>query len=276
MSIRSLIHRYPATAYFVLAYGISCAGALLATAHKLFRGAPLQRMDGLIMFPILLLGPSLASIILTGAMEGRPGLRNLLSRIGRWRVGISWWAAALLIPPAMVLFVLFLLSHLVSPDFTPNHFMIGFLFGILAGFLEEIGWTGYAFPTLRLKFNPLPAAIILGLIWGLWHFPVIDFLGAASPHGSLLPSFFIAFITAMMAIRVLICWIYSHTGSILLAMLMHASSTGCLAALSPPHVSPVQETTWYLVYAAGLWILVAIIAGRSGLSRLPGADSPAY
>jgi threonine/homoserine/homoserine lactone efflux protein len=50
------------------------------------------------------------------------------------------------------------------------------------------------------------------VLWGLWHLPVVDSLGAASPHGSWWPEFFAAFIAVLAAIRVLIAWTYEHTG----------------------------------------------------------------
>lgn len=66
-----------------------------------------------------------------------------------------------------------------------------------------------------------------------------------------------AFIAAMTAIRTIIVWAYSHTGSLILAQLMHSISTGSLVALGPSGVTPAQETTWYAWYAATLWVVVA-------------------
>jgi len=146
---------------------------------------------------------------------------------------------------------------------------IGVSFGILAGFLEEIGWMGFAYPRLRQRFAVLPAAAILGLFWGLWHAPVIDFLGSASPHGKALPAFFAVFVAAMAAMRVLIAWFYERTQSIALAQLVHLSSTGALVVFSPPTVSPLQEATWYALYAAALWLLVLLLT-----TILPPATQP--
>ena len=64
--------------------------------------------------------------------------------------------------------------------------------------------------------------------------------------------------------RVLIAWVYSSTESVLLAQLLHASSTGSLVVLSPFRVSAAQEATWYAVYAAVLWIVVGIVAKAYG------------
>jgi uncharacterized protein len=92
----------------------------------------------------------------------------------------------------------------VSPIFSRGSFLAGIGFGIPAGFLEEIGWTGYAFPKMCEKMSPLTAGMLLGLLWGSWHLPVIDFLGTAAPHGRYLVPYFFAFIVAMTAMRVLI------------------------------------------------------------------------
>jgi hypothetical protein len=100
------------------------------------------------------------------------------------------------------------------------------------------------------------------LVWSLWHIPVIDFLGSATPHGPYVIQFFLAFLAAMTAMRVLICWVYAKTGSLLLAQMLHASSTGALAVLGPSRVTARQEITWYALYAFALWIVVAIITGR--------------
>lgn len=145
-------------------------------------------------------------------------------------------------------------------DFSPGSFLVGAGFGIPAGFLEEIGWTGYAFPKMCRKLNPFTAGILLGLLWGLWHFPVIDFLGTTTPHGKYLVPYFLTFITAMTTMRVLIGWMYVNTHSVTIAQLMHVSSTGSLVVFSPPRVNAAQEALWNGVYVAALWITLSIVA----------------
>jgi CAAX protease family protein len=131
---------------------------------------------------------------------------------------------------------------------------------------EEIGWTGFAFPKLRLKLNLAPAAIVLGILWGAWHLPAINYLGAAVPHGHYWFAFFLVFTFAMTAMRALISWTYENTRSLLLAQLMHISSTGALVIFSPP-VSPAQETMWYALYGCLLWLVaMLILTARSGQS----------
>jgi membrane protease YdiL (CAAX protease family) len=148
--------------------------------------------------------------------------------------------------------------------FSPACLGGGFPRGVPAGLLEEIGWMGYAFPKMRLQEGALDASILLGLLWASWHLPVINYLGTATPHGAYWYAFFLAFTVAMIAMRVLICWIYTNTESVLLAQFMHVSSTGSLVIFSAPRVSASQEAFWCGLYGIALWVLVAIIAKTYG------------
>lgn len=259
----AIIKRYPVVTYFALTFTISWMGALAVAAPHLGRHEPLPKMTGILMFPVMLLGPSLTGIVLRSIADGRSGLRDLLSRMFLAFLPARWYAT-LIIPPILVLSVLFFLETFVSPAYAPNRFFIGILFGIPAGFLEEIGWTGYAFPKMRSQNDGLTPSILLGLLWSLWHLPVIDYLGTATPHGKYWLPFFLAFGLAMTAMRVLIAWIYTNTRSVLLAQLMHVSSTGALVFFSPPRVAALQEVMWYALYGAVLWFAVAIVVRTFG------------
>lgn len=262
MIISTSLRRHALAAYFGLTFLVSWGGAFALLAPKELRGETIPTWYGLISFPVMLLGPALSGIVLTAAIDGRAGLRELSERLRRWRLGIREYAAVL-IPPAVMLAVLVLLSVGVSPVFRPHLFLLGGLFGPIAGFLEEIGWTGFAFPRLQARLGSLRGGILLGLVWGLWHAPIVDYLGAASPHGAWLVPFFLGFVAVLTPMRVLIGWLASRARSVLLAQLMHASLTGFLAMISPAAVSPAQEAVWYLVYGAVLGLLVLAVALRS-------------
>lgn len=259
-----MIKRYPVVAYFALTFVISWIGALAVAAPHLIRNESLPKMTGILMFPAMLVGPSFAGVVLTRMVDGKIGLRILFSRVFRARVPASWYSA-LLLPPVLVLTVLLVLQRFVSPVYAPNLFFMGILFGMPAGFLEEIGWTGYAFPKMQSEGSGLAPSVLLGLLWTLWHLPVINYLGTATPHGSYWLPFFLAFGLAMTAMRVLIAWIYTNTKSVLLAQLMHVSSTSSLVLFGAPRVTAAQEAKWYALYGTVLWIGVGIVIKIFGI-----------
>lgn len=272
MNPRMLVRRFPLVSYFLLAYAVSAFALVVIGLPSLAPGGHRNPLS-LVMFPVMVVVVGAAGLTLTAIADGREGVRDLGSRLTRWRVHLRWYAAAILIPPAAILLVLTSLRLLVSPSFTPNLYPLGITFGLIAGFFEEIGWTGYAYPRMRSRFGPLGGAVILGLLWGIWHLPVVDSLGTASPHGPYWPAFFVSFVTAMAGLRVLIAWIYTNTGSVLLAQVMHASSTGFLVVLGALRVSPSQEVLWYALYGGVLWVTVAAIVVARRVRA--GAAAPA-
>ena len=250
-----LFQVHPIASYFVLTFAVSWTGAFLVAAPKLLHGEPLPKLTGVLMFLAMLLGPVACGILMTRIVDGTAGLRDLLSRGTRFRAPARCYAS-LLIPPIAVLLILSILKTLVSPVYSPNRFYVGVLFGVTAGICEEIGWMGFAYPKMSSRLSAFRGAVLLGVLWGIWHLPVIDFLGAATPHRAAWFPFFLAFTAAMTAMRVIIAWVYNHTKSLPLAQLLHISSTGSLVAFSPARVSPMQEAFWYAAYAALLWLVV--------------------
>jgi len=259
----SLLQRHAAFIYFALTFGLSWTAALLVAAPYLVRGETVPKFAGLMMFPVMLLGPAVAGGALTAIADGQPGLRDLYSRIFRVRFPARW-LLTLLIAPSLVLGVLWGLRTFVSPVFSANRFWIGSMFGIPAGIFEEIGWMGFAYPKLAARKTAVGAAVVLGVLWSAWHLPVMDFLGVATPHRDYWLPFAMAFALAMTAMRVVIAWAYRNTGSVLLAQLLHIVSTGSLVVFGPARVDARQEALWYASYGVALWVLLAVLTIRYG------------
>ena len=255
----SFLQRHSLLTYFLLAYGITWGGILLFLAFIGFEFSAIQMQEGLIIFSLMILGPSLSGLILTAGLDGRQGLGELWQRMIRWQVGGRWYLVALLTNPVLLLVILIFLSIMVSPDFAPGFQVIGVFIGLIAGYFEEIGWTGFATPRLLNKHSPLKAGLILGLLWALWHI-LADYSGNISAMGDNWPVWFISYwILPLTAYRILMTWVYSNTRSVLLAQLMHASYTGWQYAFSPG-ASFSQNLVWQGLFAAGLWALVGLVA----------------
>src|ERR1700730_6131216 len=130
MGTQTFIQKNPVISYFTMTFFISWTGAFLLVAHKLIHREPIGKIDGIRMFPIMLLGPSVAGITLTRITGGKKALSELWARFNPKRLSGPWYWI-LLIPPVVILFVLTLLSFTVSKEYASNFFALGFLFRIL-------------------------------------------------------------------------------------------------------------------------------------------------
>ena len=135
------------------------------------------------------------------------------------------------------------------------------LFG--GGLMEEPGWTGFAAPRLRRRHGVLTTGLIVGAVWGVWHF-LPTYWGSGDSSGvlslSLLlpPSFF--YVAVLPAYRVLMVWVYDRTESLPVVILMHASLTASTLFVLAPAVEGARLFLYYVVLAAVLWGVVGAVA----------------
>jgi membrane protease YdiL (CAAX protease family) len=233
-----------------------------------YKEIPVEKMP--LLFLGMLLGPSIAGIVMTGVESGKAGYRELLGRLRIWRVPIKWYAMALLTAPLLLGLTIFMLS-LTSENFIPpilsaedkiSPIIGGIIAGILVGIFEELGWTGFALPKLRKRFSMLATGLLMGFFWGLWHAPL--FLGSLNSTGNVPRIIYLAVLlfTVLPAYRVLMVWVYDNTKSLLVGMLMHVPQTIFVVTV-PLNVIGGQAVIYNLVYTAGLYILIAIIYNKS-------------
>jgi uncharacterized protein len=283
-TIQAFIRRHAVFTYFALTFAISWGGFLLVGGSGLFSGTDWQA-DPLFMAAVTLMlaGPPVAGLVLTGLVYGRMGLRDLLARLVRWRLGARWYAVAILTAPILVTLTLFALS-LTSPIFLPSVFttvdktgliLSGIAVGLIGGFLEELGWTGFAIPRLRQNNGILSTGIIVGVLWGMWHLLQMVWVARTST-GGLSPAFFLSLyfftsIANLTAYRVLMVWAYDHTISLLIATLMHASYIFTTLFVFAPPIIGMHFLIYSVIFMVVLWIVVAAVAvaGHGHLSRQP-------
>lgn len=251
--------------YLALAFGISWVGALCLALPWLVRGHTVPKFTGLMMFPVMLLGPSLAGIFMTWRTGGKLGLAALF-RSMRLHALCSCVGDRPVAPAGGGVDRSGSAAQRSRSSVCSSLFRRWVRIRSRRGFVEEIGWTGFAFPSLAKHRTAFRAAVQLGVIWALWHAPVIDYLGTATPHGRWWLAYFLAFAGVLTAVRVLIAYLYVNTRSLLLVQMMHAASTGALVVLSPPGVSAGQEAFWYACYAAVLWLAVIGVRRVTGPS----------
>ena len=277
-TIEGVINRHSVLIYFAIVFVISWGGGLLVLGPEGFppSGEEFENL-GALFYIATLAGPCSAGILLTGIVDGRRGLRELLARLLRWRAGPRWYAVALL--PALVMTPTALLLSLVSPDFRPaildSNDRAGIVMralgpALLVGSFEEIGWTGFAVPHLRSRHSILTTGLAVGVVWGAWHFPLFwegASFSATLPLALLLTRLF----SWLPPFRVLLVWVHDRTQSLPVVMLMHALVSFISIAFSHETLTDARLLTSLLVSAVTMWLLLAAVAAANHwrLSRQP-------
>jgi membrane protease YdiL (CAAX protease family) len=209
---------------------------------------------GLIFLPLIGIGaPSIMAFVLTGLSQGRTGVRALRRRGTRWRVGISWYAIVVLLPCLAYAVSWVASAGLAAPSLGP--WVPALISGLLAGILEEFGWSGFAFPRLQALYGFVPAGLAMGFIVAFWHLPLFFTPGQPQHEFAFMP-----FLLTLIVVRFLFGWVYNGSGGgILLLILLHASGNfwSELLPLGPPAVDAawVGEISVYGAAAAIVFFL---------------------
>lgn len=260
---KEFIQRHSLPIYFILAFAVSWGAILMMVGPN---GIPVNADQAVTLGMAMLLGPSSAGLVLTGLAFGMTGFRELLSRLLRWKVSARWYVVALLTAPLSTVAVLQVLS-LYSPEFTSSILisndkatliLMGIIAGLMVGFFEELGWTGFAIPQMRPRYGILSSGIIVGILWGAWHFLLFWESDSFSARVSL-ALLLVRLFSWLPAYRVLMVWVHDQTKSLLIVMLMHVSLVATLTIIDPA-LTGVSLLIFILIRAATLWLIVAAVA----------------
>jgi membrane protease YdiL (CAAX protease family) len=285
-SFRAFIKRRAALTFFILVFALQGGLYLIALLGTGFLGtgteepasaADLAPLEYLALLPGSLM-VAMAAILVIALAFGRVGLRELRSRLFRWRVGVRWYAVALLTAPLLMTAILYALS-LTSKAFLPTLITVddmasllvgGLVVGLLVPFFEELGWTGFATAELLRRHGVLATGLLVGLVWGVWHVP----LYAQTASGGVPMALYVPVMafSILLPYRVLMVWVYDRTQSVLLAVLMHLSITVYpLVLLGSQAMVGGPDLIFNLVFGATLWVLVAVVAA-AGRRKLPRGE----
>jgi membrane protease YdiL (CAAX protease family) len=206
---------------------------------------------------------TIAGVIVIAVVYGRPGLRELGSRLVRWRVGWRWYLVALL--PVGLYLLATAFSGALSTFTLDGKTLVRILFspeaGILVAFFlrgamgEEPGLRGFALPRLQTRVSAFRASLVIGILWAAWHIPVLLHQDIISIVAFLLLAFVLSFVFT---------WLFNGSGgSLIPVMIFHATqnSEEIFEVLFPSLVG----TDWELASSLallGTGVVVAIVMWR--------------
>jgi uncharacterized protein len=266
----------PLLVYFLLVFALAW---LLWAAASWATGVAGNGAAALLFLPGTFV-PAIVALLLSYRQAGPAGVHALVARIFDWRVGIKWYAFALLymVVAKLGAAVGFRVMTGDWPVFTDTPIYLLYAAAIFstpfqAG--EEIGWRGYALPRLASRLGLRGAGILLGVIWAAWHVPLF-----LLPRTDVVGQPFLVFAVAVTALSVAMTWLWWRTGgSLLPVMVMHAAvnnTTGIVPSF-PAGETGTPLMAW--LTAGVLWavalLLVFLMPGKA-VGALERADSSDY
>lgn len=260
--MKSLLARHPSLSFCILAFVISWAiWVPLALDHL---GVFRTRFPAALVLlgrQLGTLGPAVAATIIARIADGRGGARALWSQLGRWRVRWTWYAAALLVFPALL--AVAALAYRLLPGaqplpavpFSAANLAVTVIILAISVVGEEVGWRGFALPRIQRSATALVASLLLGGIWTLWHLPFWVVLGELETFGWSYWLLSLAWITAG---SVYLAWLMNNTGNSLpMALLFHGGYNVLSVAFLP--LSSVVPAYGMLI-ALGWAVAIGLLA----------------
>ena len=206
-----------ASRYVLLVFALSVPFYVLGATGQRLPGLPILPASALMTFV-----PVTAALILLyrqyGVAEAVAFLKRTLD-VGSLNLA-GWYLIALLFMPAVCLLeytVLRVTGRAVPPpDFVPSEAAFQFVAFFIGAIGEELGWQGYAYPALRARRGAAGAALILGVVWALWHLIPFVQLGRQA-------AWIFWHLMGTVALRFIIVWLTENTSrNVVIAVLFHA------------------------------------------------------
>jgi hypothetical protein len=272
----NLLQKHPLASYYVIAFGISWGTVIYGAGGLEGFPAPTEQREANLPWVVLATvgGPSTAGPLAQLALRGNVGSRR--GRLARWE---HWHLAVGLFAPIAVASTLGLLCWLASPELCKpaiataenktELLLSGAGYGVIAGLLEELGWTGFAVPETRKHDGVVTTGVKVGIAWGLWHF-LVAVWGSGGPDGSFVLDLFAPWIPWNLLVlpchRVLMVMMCERTeeSSILAAAIMHGTLTASLPLILQPPATGTALCFFHVVFAIVLASLAAVLALVSG------------
>jgi len=202
--------------------------------------------------------PLMAAITLVVREEGWKGIKEFLGQALDFRIKPVYLILALSLPLLIHVIAHYLALAVgldVAKTLFPTEIPVApivlaipyfFLMLVIGGGQEEIGWRGYAQEPLQEKIGVIPASLVIGLIWGIWHLPLWFMTGDLHSAYS-----FLAFVMMTTSISIMYAWLYNSSGKkLVVVMFFHAMSNTAAPLLPFLHGIEGKPETAYWLYSA--------------------------
>jgi uncharacterized protein len=132
----------------------------------------------------------------------------------------------------------------------------GLVRGLSSALGEEIGWRGFLVPELSKNMSFTATAFLSGVIWSLWHYPILIF----ADYNAGTPTWYglSCFTVMVIAISFIFAWMRLKSGSLWTGALLHASHNLYVQAIFTPLTRDTGQTAWYIDEFGAVLPIVAV------------------
>lgn len=249
--------RWPIAVFLALTF----AGAWALWGYWVFAMPPgglVLSHTFLVMAIIGGLAPSAAALLVVGLGEGRQAASRLYGQLANWSLPKGWYVLAVALGPIAVIGGWFIAAavfpKLVWPDYVPLVPVL-LIWPLLAALGEEMGWRGFLYPRLIPRLGWFGAAIVVGVIWGVWHLPA-DYIALKASGDWFWLAFFVNGPLVLAAHALVMAWLWARTGGSLVVMVLyHLGVTA--SAIAGPIVGPdiLAQIGLASIGAGVVWLL---------------------
>ena len=184
----------------------------------------------------------------------------------RWQV-TSWFLPALYVGLAHTAVWVFGLAGFTDAGpgriftFVLERMAMGLTIGAVLAFGEEVGWQGFLVPRLYRLTNFTKTALFRGLIWSLWHYPLM-IGGVYGPTSTPLWFRLVCFTVTMTGVSFAFSWLRIKSGSLWTGVWLHAAHNVFFQSIYPGITVDGDHTAWFVdefgVFSAAAAVLVAV------------------
>ena len=209
--------------------------------------------------------PTLFALFLTLLRKGKNGLYELFVTQTFRKISYKWFVVSILgLPFIAALAMLTSLNFEVSEvRLRTTQLLPQIVIILLIALGEEYGWRGFLLPRLLKKFSVFHSSIMVGFIWGFWHYPAY-LMGTGVP----LEMNFGVFLLWVVLGSLFMSWIYYYTKSVLTSILIHFSANAAFNyLLILPEFTGNMSTFWFFIYYLSVLLSIVYSIRRTELIK---------
>jgi membrane protease YdiL (CAAX protease family) len=259
-------------AFWLFAFFLSkSAGHALNTGTTLFdlfsKFSDSNAFLAQLIFALAVFGPLVGYLIVAPKKKG--------SFAGKIKAEFALLALIIPIASAIPSVLLALFSGLGEPNKTGfaalSAIALYFVSNLLTSGTEEFGWRGFLYPNMKEKDSSFwHITLKSGLIWALWHYPLMIMMYWEQGPAVLLPSL-AGFTAGIVAMTYIANFIYEKTSSIGLSMFLHAlnnTMSFAVALLFP-------KSPFAFLSSIVAWAVVGLLDKKYQMDKKKQATMPA-